>query len=73
MDNNHDFGENPTYSDIFDLAIGNAGRNPVIFVIKNFEYIVKSSESFMKELVNFVEKNGKFRQILVLLVSSDVS
>lgn len=73
MDNNHSFGANPTYTDIFDLAIGNAGRNPVIFVIKNFEYIIKSSDSFMKELVKFVEKNGKFRQILVLLASNDVS
>ena len=73
MDTSHSFGENSTYTDIFELAIGSAGRNPVIFVIKNFEYIIKSSDGFMKELVSFVEKNGKYRQILVLLVSNDVS
>ncbi len=73
METKSSLSENPTYTEIFDLAIGSAGRNPVIFVIKNFEYIIKSSDSFMKELADFVEKNGKYRQILVLLVSSDVS
>ncbi len=73
MEGGSAFPENPTYTDIFNVSINAAGRNPVIFVIKNFEYIVKSSGSFMKELVDFMEKNGKFRQILVLLVSSDVS
>ena len=73
METKSSLSENPTYTEIFDLAIGSAGRNPVIFVIKNFEYIIKSSDGFMKELVSFVEKSGKYRQILVLLVSSDVS
>ena len=73
MEGGSAFPENPTYTDIFNVSINAAGRNPVIFVIKNFEYIVKSSKSFMKELVDFIDKNGKFRQILVLLVSSDVS
>ena len=63
----------PTYTDIFETAFAATGRNPVIFVIKNFEYIVKSSDTFMKELTDFVQKNGKYRQILVLLMSNDVS
>ncbi|WP_024866753.1 ATP-binding protein [Butyrivibrio sp. FCS014] len=63
----------PTFTDIFETAFAATGRNPVIFVIKNFEYIVKSSDTFMKELTDFVEKNGKYRQILVLLMSNDVS
>ncbi len=73
MDKKHKFSGEPTYTDILELSLGGAGRSPVIFVIRNFEYIIKGSETFMKELVNFVEKNGKFRQILVLLVSNDVS
>lgn len=63
----------PTFTDIFETAFAATGRNPVIFVIKNFEYIVKSSDTFMKELTDFVDKNGKYRQILVLLMSNDVS
>ncbi|MCR5157032.1 MAG: hypothetical protein K6C96_10160 [Butyrivibrio sp.] len=63
----------PTYTDIFETAFAATGRNPVIFVIKNFEYIIKSSDTFMKELTDFVQKNGKYRQILVLLMSNDVS
>ncbi len=65
--------EDLTYTDIFETSIGTSARHPVIFVVKNFEYIIKNSANFMKELVNFIEQNGKFRQILVLLVSSDVS
>jgi AAA+ ATPase superfamily predicted ATPase len=61
------------YTDIFNIAVMNTGRSPVIFVIRNFEYIVKNSDDFVKELVEFVDKNSKFRQIMVLLVSSDVS
>ena len=67
------FPDKPTYTDIFNVAISAAGRNPVIFVINNFEYIIKGSETFMKELVSFMGKNGKYRQILVLLASTDVS
>lgn len=66
-------GKEMTYTDIFNTSIGTGGRFPLIFVVKNFEYIIKNSDTFMKELVSFIEENGKFRQILVLLVSSDVS
>ncbi|MBQ7614252.1 MAG: ATP-binding protein [Butyrivibrio sp.] len=67
------FSEKPTYSEILDVCVGSTGRTPLIIVIKNFEYIIKSSDTFMKELVKCVEKNGQYRQILVLLVSNDVS
>ena len=73
METKSSLSENPTYTEIFDLAIGSAGRNPVIFVIKNFEYIIKNSDTFMKELVSFMEENGKFRQILVHLHRSEAS
>ncbi len=66
-------GKEMTYTDIFNTSIGTGNRFPLIFVVKNFEYIIKNSATFMKELVSFIEENGKFRQILVLLVSSDVS
>ncbi len=73
MEKGASFPKDPTFTDIFNFAQSSSGRNPLIFVIKNFEYIVKSSGSFMQELTDFVEQNGKFRQVLVLLVSSDVS
>ena len=73
MEKDRNFSEDTTYTDLFNISLSSTGRNPVIFCIRNFEYIVRTSESFMKELVDFVEKNGRDRQILVLLVSSDVS
>ncbi len=73
MEDGTSFQDNVSYTDIFNMAFKSAGRNPLIFVIRNFENIIKSSDSFMQELVDFIQNNGKYRQILVLLVSSDVS
>ncbi len=72
MEDKADLSEKATYTDIFSAAMG-TGNSPYVFVIRNFEYIIKGSESFIRELVDFIEKNGKFRQILVILASSDVS
>lgn len=73
MEGRNGLVDKPTYTDIFNASVTLAGRNPVIFVIQNFEYIVKGSDTFIKELTDFVEKNGKLRQILVILTSNDVS
>ncbi len=68
-----EISDTPTYLDVLRASVSMTGRAPVIFVIRNFEYIIKGSDSFMKNLVDFVENDGRYRQILVLLVSSDVS
>ena len=64
--------EYPEFSEIFDASLNLAGRNSIIYVIRNFENIIKTSDKFMEELSDFVKKNGKLRQILVLLVSHDI-
>ena len=51
-------GKEMTYTDIFNTSIGTGNRFPLIFVVKNFEYIIKNSATFMKELVSFIEENG---------------
>lgn len=63
----------PDFTEIFEACLNSVGKNSLIFVVHNFELIVKSSDSFMKELSDFVVKNGKLRQILVLLVSYDIN
>lgn len=65
--------DNPTYSDIFTACAESAGKAPFIFIIRNFENIIKASDDFMESLVNFVKEHGRFRQILVLLVSHDIN
>ena len=65
--------EKPCYKELFEACLLSAGKNSLIFVIRNFEYIVKNSDEFMKELTDFVAKHGKLRQILVLLVSHDIN
>ncbi len=65
--------DNPGFKELFEACLLSAGKNNLIFVIRNFEYIVKNSDTFMKELNDFVSKHGKLRQILVLLVSHDIN
>ena len=65
--------DDSTYSDIFTACAESAGKAPFIFVVRNFENIIKASKDFMESLVNFVREYGKFRQILVLLVSHDIN
>ncbi len=70
--NGASFSAKPSFTDIFNAALGK-GNGPFIFVITNFEYMVRTSEGFIRELSDFVEKNGVSRQILVILASKDVS
>ena len=65
--------EHPSFKELFEACLLSASKNSMILVIRNFENIVKSSPEFMSELVDFVTKNGKLRQILVLLVSHDIN
>ncbi len=67
-----DISEYPSFEEIFDACLGVAGRNSFIIVIRNFEYLVKCSDEFIKELTSFVNKKGKLRQVMVLLISHDV-
>jgi len=62
-----------SYYDLFGVCADFVGRAPVIFVIRNFENILKTDQTFMTQLTEYLEKNGKYRQILVLLVSNDVN
>ena len=65
--------EYPSYFKIFDACLSLAGRNPFIFVIRNFEHIVKMSDDFMRELSDFMAQKGKDRQIMFLLESHDIN
>ncbi|MBO4456834.1 MAG: ATP-binding protein [Butyrivibrio sp.] len=66
-------GEVSTYYDLLASCADSVGRAPVIFVIGNFENILKTDQTFMSQLTEYLEKNGKYRQVLVLLVSNDVN
>ena len=65
--------ENPTYSEIFEAGLSLTGKNSAIFIIRNFEYFLKMSDEFMKDLNEFITEHGKDRQILVLLMSHDIN
>ncbi|WP_029232735.1 ATP-binding protein [Butyrivibrio sp. VCB2006] len=68
-----DIAEYPTYTEIFDACISTVGRNPIIIVVRNFEHIVKMSDSFMAEVSEFLTVKGKERQILFILESHDIN
>ena len=63
----------PTYTEILENCIGASVKVPTILVIDSFEYAVRASKNFMEELTSFVDKNGRSKQILVILLSQDIN
>jgi len=61
----------PTYTDILESIIIEKGSKKVI-ILDEFQYIIKSSEDFMRELVSFVHNNWQTQNLLVILVSSSI-
>lgn len=61
----------PAFTDILD-AVTEAGRTKKVIVIDDFHYIVKNSQSFMKELVAFAHDQWNSGQLMVILCSSSI-
>lgn len=61
----------PSYLDVFK-AITNDAQNKKVIIIDEFQYIIKSSDDFMKELVNFVHSYWQSAPVLVVLCSSSI-
>lgn len=61
----------PDFMEIFKAIVhGENGKK--IIVIDEFQYIVKSSDTFMKELVSFVHTLQQNIQVMVILCSSSI-
>ena len=61
----------PTFTEIFQSVIREKNGKKVI-IIDEFQYIIKSSDEFMRELVNFVHDNWLSTQVMVILCSSSI-
>ena len=62
--------EFPELSDILNVICGESGKK--IVIIDEFQNIAKTSESFMKELVRFMEGLEEVNGLMVLLCSSAI-
>lgn len=61
----------PTYSEIFESLIVEKNAKKVI-VIDEFQYLVKSSDNFMTELINFVHSYWQSQNVMIVLISSSI-
>ncbi len=61
----------PSFTDIFKAVTGPQNSKRVM-IIDDFQYIVKSSRTFMQELVAFVHGQWNNGQIMVILCSSSI-
>lgn len=61
----------PTFGEIFQAVIGKKNAKKVI-IIDEFQLIVKSSDSFMSDLVSFVHSNWQSQNVMVILSSSSI-
>ena len=65
--------EYPTYTEVLENCIGESVKIPTILIFDSFEYAVRASRNFMEELTDFMDKNGRSKQILVILLSQDIN
>lgn len=61
----------PSYDEIFQVITQSPGGKKII-VIDEFQHIIKTSPTFMKELIAFVHRKWNKQQVLVILCSSSV-
>lgn len=61
----------PSYEELLAFLSAPAGGKKVM-IIDEFQYIVKNSPSFMKELAAFIQNQQDMQDILVILCSSSV-
>lgn len=61
----------PSFSEILRSLISEKSAKKVI-IIDEFQYIIKSSDSFMKELVSFVHSYWQSANVMVILSSSSI-
>lgn len=61
----------PTFSEIFKSLIG-ASTGKKVIILDEFQYLIKSSDSFMKELVSFVHSYWQSANVMVILLSSSI-
>ncbi len=61
----------PTFADIFK-AIINTQTDKKVIIIDEFQYAIKASDDFMKELVNFVHSYWQSQNVMIVLCSSSI-
>ena len=61
----------PSFTEIFQAVLPDEKGKKVI-IIDEFQYIVKVSDSFMKELIGFVHEKQDTSEIMVILCSSSI-
>ena len=61
----------PSFTEIFDsMRRRNVGKK--VIIVDEFQYIVKVSETFMQELVNFVHESWQESEVMIVLCSSSI-
>lgn len=61
----------PAFTEIFQAVLQEQTEKPVI-IIDEFQYIIKASDDFMKELIRFVHETWQGHQVMVILCSSSI-
>lgn len=62
----------PSFLNIFDAIVSQNEAGKLVLMIDEFSNIIKNSDSFIKELVQFVHSQWKKHQVMVILMSSNV-
>lgn len=61
----------PEYPSLFS-AIASEGNTKLVVVIDEFQYLVKNSDNFMREIIHLIHNRYSSRSVMVILCSSSV-
>lgn len=62
----------PTWQELFAGSFSEIRRKQVL-ILDEFQYIIKGSSGFLKELISFIHQHRETYEVLVILISSSIS
>ncbi len=62
----------PSFGELLSAVIKDGQNGKKVIIIDEFQYIVKTSDSFMKELVTVVHDSWRNSEVMVILCSSSI-
>lgn len=75
----HELGKNgvklskyPSFDEILQTVTNDGNSSKMVIILDEFHYLIKSSDQFIVELINFVHSHWQGRNVMVVLLSSSI-
>lgn len=62
----------PSFGELLNAVIKEEQNGKKVIIIDEFQYIIKASDSFMKELISFLHDSWRNSEVMIILCSSSI-